>query len=221
MTPELVILSILKIIGFVLLGVLALALIIILVALFLPITYEIYVSKYDEFKYKIKILFITVISSDKPKKEKEKHKKKKNKEDEEKKPFLEQIKELYHVVKTIYEELTRPANSYTLGQLSKKLVKIVKSYGPRRLDCNVDFGMDDPSITGMIAGAISVFPLVYTDHVNVRPDFNTDNNFFRGYASLKGHIQLCVAVGAIFSLLGDKVVRKNVIRILKKISKEH
>lgn len=220
MAPGIIVLSVLKIIGFVLLGILALVLLVILLALFLPITYKIYVSKYEEFKYRIKVLFITVASSDKPKREKKPKKKKKEASTEEKKSLIDQLKELYHVIKNVYEELTKPANSYTLGQLSKKLVRILKSYGPRRLDCDIDYGMDDPSITGIITGGISVFPLAYYEHVDIRPDFSADENYFKGYASLSGRVQLCVAVHSILSLFGDRTVRKNIFRILNKINKE-
>lgn len=211
-------LNILRILGFVILGILALVLFLLILILFVPIPYSGEVSKYEEFKYKIKVFGITIAGTDKPKRPK-KPKEKKEEEPKEKKPFSETIQDVFKKISNIYEELTSPANSYTLNKLMSKILTIFKHIGPRRLDADADFGMEDPSMTGMITGVVSVFPLCYSNHVAIRPNFDCETNYFRGYAKLRGHVQTCFIIGPVLSVLFDRTVLKNLVRILKKINK--
>jgi len=77
------------------------------------------------------------------------------------------------------------------GAVYKELRYLWKKARPRRIEGEVRFGFDDPSVTGMCMGALSVLYAWYPKKFYLNPDF--DQKILEGKLLIKGHIRLYAA----------------------------
>ena len=68
--------------------------------------------------------------------------------------------------------------------------------------------MPSPDQTGMVVGVISQFPFSYEKGLDIYPDFSSDQGYFRGHGSLKGHIIILDIIIVVVKLLLHKDVRR-------------
>lgn len=59
---------------------------------------------------------------------------------------------------------------------------------PRRLQGRLEFGMEDPAVTGQILGALSVIPFLFLTDLEIIPDFETEESYLRGNFYMKGRV---------------------------------
>ena len=59
---------------------------------------------------------------------------------------------------------------------------------PRRIWCDLVCGLEDPCYTGLLFGALALFPVVYRKEVHIVPDF--ERKVFMGRGKIKGNIRV-------------------------------
>lgn len=139
--------------------------------------------------------------SKKPKNPKNNNKPKAKKEKGKFKKFWKEIKFYYKMLKDEH-------NKDAFGYCIKRLKKLLKHYMPRKAAGYVNFGLDDPSNTGLITGFLSLFPFMYTGKFHVYPDFCFDKNYINGEIHIKGHLRLVHLLNAAILIYFNRDVRR-------------
>ncbi|HUM83868.1 MAG TPA: DUF2953 domain-containing protein, partial [Lachnospiraceae bacterium] len=105
----------------------------------------------------------------------------------------------------------------TLKLALKKIKKLFGHVKPRKLSGNISFGLDDPSKTGDILAAVSMFYPIYGKNLVLNPDFN--RKVFEGQIEMSGRIYLFYVAYVALTLLLNKNT-KFVIGFFKNIKEE-
>ncbi len=121
------------------------------------------------------------------------------------------LKRIYDKIKNIKEFL----KSDQVGRIKKWLVKETKAFifhiKPKKLKGTVQFGMEDPCLTGEILAMLGVFYPLYGEHFTIEPFFGEKK--LEGNITFRGRIY-----GIYFALLAWRVFQNRDLRfIIKKI----
>ncbi len=87
---------------------------------------------------------------------------------------------------------------------------------PRKLRGQIEFGLEDPSGTGQITGALSLIPVFYQTELVIVPDFETEESFIRGNVYARGHLLMLHAVIFLVRVFRQKNVRQFIGALRKK-----
>ncbi len=94
---------------------------------------------------------------------------------------------------------------HTIGELKRTFRLLLRHIGPRRAKGKITFGFEDPSQTGLVLGAASVFFPVYGGKVILNPDF--EEKVLDGDLEMRGRIRLGYLVYLALRLILDRDVR--------------
>ena len=116
-----------------------------------------------------------------------------------------QLKERFSDIKNILsDETNRSAARSVFGEFKY----LMKHYAPRKASGELQYGMEDPALTGEILGVISIFPFWYRYKISVIPDFSSESFYARGQLTMKGHIQSLHLLVSVIRLMKNKDIRK-------------
>ena len=104
----------------------------------------------------------------------------------------------------IVDQLKDERNQDAVRFLIAKALWLLKKIKPRILEADVDFALGEPSSTGIATGIISICPVIYSNKVHIRPDFESEDIYLYGNFSLKGFVFLIDIVYLIISVLINK-----------------
>ncbi|MBE5897496.1 MAG: hypothetical protein E7281_07000 [Lachnospiraceae bacterium] len=107
-------------------------------------------------------------------------------------------------VQGIVDQLKDERNQDAVKFLIAKALWLLKKIKPRILEADVDFALGEPSSTGIATGIISICPVIYSNKVHIRPDFESEDIYLYGNFSLKGFVFLIDIVYLIISVLINK-----------------
>lgn len=147
-------------------------------------------------------------------KSKKKRKKKKLKKSKKSK-ITDKFKKIWNDIKFYYRMLKDEHNKAAFNHCMKYLKKLLKHYMPRKAVGFVNFGLTDPSNTGLITGFLSLFPFMYTGKFRVYPDFCFDKNYINGEIHIKGHMRFVHLLNAFILVYFNRDV-KRFIKLMKK-----
>ena len=99
-------------------------------------------------------------------------------------------------------------NKAWLKKIFTELKKLIKSMGINMRGTNLDFSAGEPDTTGLVCGALSLFPPIYDKKVRILPDFSDDNLYIDGNVFIKGRIQLVFVVYFLLAILLDSNTKK-------------
>ena len=102
------------------------------------------------------------------------------------------------------DQLKDERNQDAVKFLIAKALWLLKKIKPRILEADVDFALGEPSSTGIATGIISICPVIYSNKVHIRPDFESEDIYLYGNFSLKGFVFLIDIVYLIISVLINK-----------------
>lgn len=88
----------------------------------------------------------------------------------------------------------------------KELRYLWKKSRPRRIEGQLHFGFEDPSVTGMCMGALSVLYAWYPKKFQLLPDF--EREVLEGDILIKGRIRLYIAVLILWRVWFNKDIRQ-------------
>lgn len=104
----------------------------------------------------------------------------------------------------IVGQLKDERNQDAVKFLIAKALWLLKKIKPRIIQADVDFALGEPSSTGIATGIISICPVIYSNKVHIRPDFESEDIYLYGDFSLKGFVFLIDIVYLIISVLINK-----------------
>lgn len=113
-------------------------------------------------------------------------------------------KEKIHNIKRMILDET---NKSAFVKIWRELRYLIRHYAPRKASGELSFGMEDPSQTGQILGALSVFPFWVRYKINIYPDFQTETFFVEGWLKVKGYTRLWHLLVSVIRLIKDKDIR--------------
>lgn len=90
--------------------------------------------------------------------------------------------------------------------LKRNGLKLLKHIRPRKLRITLCYGMEDPSVTGKVFGAISCIRPYLPGRYDITPDFN--EKCLDGSFLVRGHVILICIIPSIWHLYRDKNIRR-------------
>lgn len=101
----------------------------------------------------------------------------------------------------IEDEIHRSAFFTALKEL-RRLLRFLK---PKRVEADLHFGFEDPSITGKVLGLISMIYPFLGEHTNIQPDF--EQKILEGNIAISGKLRVLYVVIMGWNLIWNKNVR--------------
>lgn len=100
------------------------------------------------------------------------------------------------------EVLQRERTKIAVGKAKRQIVRLLKQILPRKWNAYVEFGFDDPAVTGQILGYYWMLIGVWGGHFICVPDF--EHKVFSGNIEAKGRIQVFQLIYAAYQFMFDK-----------------
>lgn len=97
------------------------------------------------------------------------------------------VREIISKIKNILHMISE---NEVIEAVFPKLQMLLYRIRPRVLEGNISFGRKDPADTGKIVGVLAMIPLFYQTKLRITPDFETDEDYIHGSASMRGRIQV-------------------------------
>lgn len=89
----------------------------------------------------------------------------------------------------------------------KDIKKLIRHILPIKVEGNVTFGFEDPSITGRIVAFLGMFLPLHKNCIQIMPLFQTDRNILEGNVEMKGRIYGIVLVKTAAEIYFNKNVK--------------
>lgn len=145
--------------------------------------------------------------------------KKKKKKKKQKPSILEKIKGMISKIKgtinkgrEIWSEvkaiLTDECNKLAVSHVKDEIFSLLKVFLPKNSKVDIVFSLGSPDLTGKALGLYFMFPFLYQNEWNVRPDFETEEVYVKGKFYANGRIYLYKIVGIVLRVLFDKNCRR-------------
>lgn len=153
------------------------------------------------------------------KKQRKKHKrtKKRTKQNIKRKSKKEGLfQRMRRVYQKVRQEVNDEANRHAISSLFSELLKLLRSYKPRKLRADVSFSLADPAWTGHVTGILSMIPWIYRYPCRIIPDFTADQAYVEGEVQARGKVTVGVFLLSLLRLVRDKQFMKVVRRLLKR-----
>ena len=116
----------------------------------------------------------------------------------------------------VRKEITDEVNQHALSHFWRELLKLLKSYKPRKLKADVSFSLADPALTGTVTGVFSMMPLLYRYPCRIVPDFTSEKLYVEGEILARGRVTVLVFLLSVLRLLRDKEFMHVVRRLMKR-----
>ncbi|MGN0132956.1 MAG: DUF2953 domain-containing protein [Lachnospiraceae bacterium] len=100
------------------------------------------------------------------------------------------------------EVLCRERTKTAIGKAKNQIIGLLKHIMPRKWNAYVNFGFDDPALTGQILGYYWLLIGLWGEHFICVPDF--ENKKFSGNIDAKGHIQVFRLLYIAYQFMFDK-----------------
>lgn len=125
--------------------------------------------------------------------------------------FCDKIKLLIKKKEDLESFLKDEIHRSAWTRLKTEVFRLLRFLKPRKLQLNLHFGFEDPSVTGKTLAALSMLYPFYGEHVRIVPDF--ENAILEGDVYLKGKIHGVYAIRLAWSLFFDKNIQTTYKRI--------
>lgn len=173
----------------------------------------------NDLNFKVKILGITVFKSKKNKKTEENPDEKSEKKTKKKgfKALIEKVKNIFKNIKEIYLTLVADSTKRAFVYGKNILIHLFRHIRPRKIKANINFGFDEPHLTGQVLGYIAIgynVLKINPDNIVIEPDF--ENKIFKGNIKAKGRFLLIVLLIDVLKFYLNDDIRT----VLSKFSKE-
>ena len=113
--------------------------------------------------------------------------------------FANKLRNIYNKYNEFKAILNDKRFKHTVKVLKKKVVQLFKHTFPRKLRGYVEFGFEDPSITGYITAVLGAVYGMYGRSFNISPDF--ENKKFNLKGSMKGHVRFMTLILLVLNVI--------------------
>ena len=116
--------------------------------------------------------------------------------------------ELLSKCRKVFQILKKIKDGHLAELLMPHFKTLMYHVRPRDIRGDLSFGLSDPSLTGKAVGALScIFFLYQYEDLNINPDFETEDTYFKGTFQIMGHIRGIHIVLFIFRIFRQKEFR--------------
>ena len=143
------------------------------------------------------------------------------------KEFLQNVKDMYSsskekavAAKKKFDDTKRVLKAKTTKRayryVKEMIIKLLKHIRPKKVEGELDFGMEQPDQTGQILGYVSIAAAMFRiplNQMNIRPNF--EKKVLEGYLNIKGRFLL----GIVLVYLLKVYFNRDVKLVMKKLGK--
>lgn len=122
--------------------------------------------------------------------------------------ICDKIKELIRKKDIIMAFLTHEVHKAAFIRAISELKRLILKLKPKKMSGNLEFGFEDPSLTGKVLAGISMLYPYFADYVQVDPRF--EEKVFKGDIYIKGGIAARPFASVTIRLLLDKNIRTTI-----------
>lgn len=119
--------------------------------------------------------------------------------------FCGKIKALAEKKDKLSAFIKNEAHQKAFSKVKKEVVKLLRRLMPKKLAAKVQYGFDDPCLTGQVLAVFGVLYPFLGPYVQITPDF--DQKILEGYLKAKGNIYGIHLVILLWNLLWSREVR--------------
>ncbi len=120
----------------------------------------------------------------------------------------------FNKITSLLEKIFDEDTGEAFGHVFSQLIKLLRSYLPRRIEGTIEYSAGDPALTGRILGAYYTFCSLCPNDLIVAPDFEEEKLKADADIRLRGHIILFVLVYRGVIVILNRSVRRT-IRMLR------
>lgn len=122
--------------------------------------------------------------------------------------ICDKIKELIRKKDIIMAFLTHEVHKAAFIRAISELKRLILKLKPKKMSGNLEFGFEDPSLTGKVLAGISILYPYFADYVQVDPRF--EEKVFKGDIYIKGGMAARPFASMAIRLLLDKNIRTTI-----------
>lgn len=127
--------------------------------------------------------------------------------------FCDRIKSIRDNKNKFIQFISKEENKKVFKLIKSQVFAFLKHIRPRRLRGSLEFGFEDPSITGCLLGVFYMFYPVYHNNFTIKGNFETV--IIKGHFFLKGRIRVLSLLIIAIKLFMDKNFR-SMLKMIKK-----
>lgn len=125
--------------------------------------------------------------------------------------FCDKMNVLIEKKERVFSFLEDEIHRAAFGKAISSLKKLAFRLKPKTLSGNVQFGFDDPSVTGKLLALISVISPIFEGNLDIDPRF--DEKILLGEILIVGKITAWKFMAFVLELLMDRNIRKTILHI--------
>lgn len=119
-----------------------------------------------------------------------------------KKKVIDILKKVLHIIQVFRDY-------QPVQMIWTDIQKLMHHARPRKINADIVFGFDDPSLTGQLLGVISNLYFIYQyEDLLINGDFNTEESYIRGDFDIRGYLQSVFGLVFILKIIKKKRFRK-------------
>lgn len=119
--------------------------------------------------------------------------------------LCDKIKELIRKKELVMDFLTNEFHKAAFRKAINELKRLLMRLKPKKLNGTIEFGFEDPSLTGKVLAGASVLYPYFADYIQVTPNF--EEKILKGDCYIKGNVAARCFVSLGLRLLLDKNIR--------------
>lgn len=120
--------------------------------------------------------------------------------------FCDKIKTLSEKKDVLSEFIKSEVHLTAFSKVKTELFKLLKRLKPKKINADIQYGFDDPCMTGQVlAGLGMLYPLL-GENVQITPDF--EHRILKGSLQTKGKIYVVYLVALVWNLFWCKEIRR-------------
>lgn len=121
--------------------------------------------------------------------------------------FCDKINEITEKKDKISDFLTDETHKNAFLKLKNEAFHLLKKLKPKKIQGEITFGFEDPSLTGRLLAWISMIYPWIGEHTDITPDF--EHRTLSGYLSIRGRLYVITPVVTAIRLILSKAVRRS------------
>ncbi len=121
------------------------------------------------------------------------------------KGICDRIKDVVNNIQYYLELLYADETKVLFKRSMSRLLKVLKSIRPRKLETELIIGTGEPDTTGYVMALAGIMYPYFGRHVNIEPDF--EKTIFEGKIFVSGHITMFVLLWQALKIYRDKDLR--------------
>ena len=123
------------------------------------------------------------------------------------KKISNQVKDLSGKKDKVTDFIQEEAHKTAFLKIKDEVFRYLKKLKPKKFLAKVQYGFEDPCLTGQVLAGLSIVYPFLGEHVQITPDF--EHQIFKGRVMMKGNIYAAHVAGVLIRLILCKEIRQS------------